>query len=100
MSSGMPRLGHRTRSRRGLHGRRRSTEADIVDALRAFQMRKSAPAIDNHALGSVKTRARAERLHPGGNREIAELLPGSREDYDSRLRDAIFRRRGNAHRLV
>ncbi len=71
-----------------------------MDALRAFQVRKSAPAIDDHPLGSVKTRAGAERLHPGGNRQIAELLPGGGQDDNSRLRDAVFRGRGNAHGLV
>src|SRR5437667_12651382 len=72
-------------------------QADVVNVLRAFQVRKSAPAIDDHAPRGMKTRARAERLHPCRAGEIAELLPRSSEDHDSGLLDAVLRGSRNAH---
>ena len=68
-----------------------------MNVLRAFQVRKSAPAIDDHTPRGMKTRARAERLNPCRAGEIAELLPGSSEDDDSGLRDAVLRGSRNAH---
>src|SRR5438874_11321106 len=72
-------------------------QADVVNVLRAFQVRKSAPAIDDHAPRGMKTRARAERLHPCRTGEIAELLPGSSKNDDAGLRDAVLRGSRNAH---
>src|SRR5437867_12237364 len=72
-------------------------QADVVNVLRAFQVRKSAPAIDDHAPRGMKTRARAERLHPWRTGEIAGLLTGSSKNDDAGLRDADLRGSRDAH---